>query len=63
MATIAIEKPVERDNNDEIRRLVERPDKVKAGFFSKLAGRWLGRWAERYAEYLLETRYRNDVRL
>jgi hypothetical protein len=63
MATITIEKQVERDNNDEIRRLLDGPDTIKSDFFSKLAGSRLGRWAEQYADYQLETRYRNAVRL
>lgn len=62
MATITIDKPVERDNSDEIRRLVDGPDPIKIGFFGKLADSRLGRWAEQYAEYQLKTRYRNDVR-
>jgi hypothetical protein len=58
-----IEKPEHNENADVMRRLVDRPDKLKAGFFGKLTGSWLGRWAERYADYQLETRYRNDVRI
>jgi hypothetical protein len=63
MAKLTIEKPELSVNSGAIRRLVQQPDKIKAGFFSKLAGSRLGRWAERYAEYQLETRYRNEVRL
>jgi hypothetical protein len=62
MVTTTIEKSVDNENYVETRRLVEGPEKVKACFFSKLAGSWLTRWAERYAEYLLETRYRDEVR-
>jgi hypothetical protein len=63
MATVTIENPVESGKYDDIRRMVDGPDIIKRGFFSKLAGSRLGRWAEQYAEYQLETRYRNDVRL
>jgi hypothetical protein len=61
MVTTTIAKSVDNENHVETRRLLEGPDKVNAGFFSKLAGSRLGRWAEQYAEYQLETRYRNDV--
>jgi hypothetical protein len=61
MVTTTIEKSVDNENHVETRRLVEGPDKVNEGFFSRLAGSWLGRWAERYAENLLETRYRDHV--
>lgn len=61
MATIIIEKQVERDNYDEIRRLVDGPDTMKRGFFVTLADK-VSRWADCYAAYKLEDPYWDDVR-
>jgi hypothetical protein len=62
MATVTIEKPVETRKYDDIRRLVDGPDNLKAGFTSVLAAR-MSRWADRYAAYQMGTDHWKDVRI